>query len=315
MNQGNRLPLFLVLLILASGCDARFFSERSAITEAQKLPAIVALSITKTGDGLGVIAGQMSDDQAQSPINCDQECTGTFPRATRLSLTAIPAIDSNFIGWSGSCTGHQSTCQITLESAKTTVAANFVRKATAPTFPLLVATAGSGQGLVVSNPGSITCGTLCQERFSYGTDVSLTATASPGSYFVGWQENLCNNQNPCKLKIFSVQSVTAIFSLSGINQTTVAKNLTLTGDCPPRSFTLRWPVGVERGYFLRWGTNPLALENFVYRLVPEDRPLEMSYHFVNLTSRTYYFSISADYQDQISHPVGDLITYHHPDCQ
>ncbi|PLY16895.1 MAG: hypothetical protein C0631_01970 [Sedimenticola sp.] len=53
---------------------------------------------------------------------------------------------------------------------------------------------GQGKGTVVADVAGdegngIDCGTDCTETYAQGADVSLTATASDGSYFVGWSGN------------------------------------------------------------------------------------------------------------------------------
>jgi YVTN family beta-propeller protein len=51
---------------------------------------------------------------------------------------------------------------------------------------LLIAKSGSGIGTVSSSPGSIECGSSCQESFDKNTIVSLTATPDSGSFFERW---------------------------------------------------------------------------------------------------------------------------------
>ena len=53
-------------------------------------------------------------------------------------------------------------------------------------FPLSVESAGSGAGIVVSNPVGIECGDDCDESYTAGTVVSLTAKPFGSAEFVGW---------------------------------------------------------------------------------------------------------------------------------
>ena len=55
-----------------------------------------------------------------------------------------------------------------------------------------VALAGSGSGIVTSEPAGIACGISCTESFASGTAVTLFATASSGSVFTGWSGDMCN---------------------------------------------------------------------------------------------------------------------------
>jgi len=54
------------------------------------------------------------------------------------------------------------------------------------TFALTIAKSGSGNGIVRSSPGTIECGTSCQDIFDNGTIVTLAATPGDGSSFEGW---------------------------------------------------------------------------------------------------------------------------------
>lgn len=51
---------------------------------------------------------------------------------------------------------------------------------------LTITKGGTGIGTVTASPEGITCGANCQARYSYGTVVTLSATADGGSYFSGW---------------------------------------------------------------------------------------------------------------------------------
>ena len=51
---------------------------------------------------------------------------------------------------------------------------------------LSVAKAGNGNGIIRSSPGTIECGTSCQQTFDLGTIVTLAATPDSISSFTGW---------------------------------------------------------------------------------------------------------------------------------
>ena len=55
---------------------------------------------------------------------------------------------------------------------------------------LLIAKSGSGIGTVSSSPGSIECGSSCQESFDQNTIVSLKATPDIGSFFERWDGDI-----------------------------------------------------------------------------------------------------------------------------
>src|SRR5262249_2022219 len=75
-------------------------------------------------------------------------------------------------------------CTVKVDGTRN-VSVNFMQ---APLFA--VTTSGSGVGIVTSDPPGIHCGgpsgTSCMARFSSGTRVTLSATPSSGSGFVGW---------------------------------------------------------------------------------------------------------------------------------
>lgn len=76
------------------------------------------LNVTKSGTGLGkVITSNISG------IDCGSDCSEMFNENSVVKLTAIPDINSRFVGWSGSCSG-TGDCEINMNSNKN-VTANF----------------------------------------------------------------------------------------------------------------------------------------------------------------------------------------------
>jgi hypothetical protein len=73
------------------------------------------LSVQKSGTGSGAVAG--------SGIDCGVSCEVTLDEGTVVTLTAIPAGGSKFIGWGGACAGTGS-CVVTV-NAVTSVSAKF----------------------------------------------------------------------------------------------------------------------------------------------------------------------------------------------
>ncbi|MFA5349392.1 MAG: VWA domain-containing protein [Candidatus Paceibacterota bacterium] len=68
------------------------------------------LTVDKSGTGTGAITG--------SGIDCGDDCTESYGDNAEVTLTANPLSDSNFNGWTGDCSGTESTCQITMNSNK-----------------------------------------------------------------------------------------------------------------------------------------------------------------------------------------------------
>jgi len=77
--------------------------------------------------------------------------------------------------------------------------------------PLSVTRTGSGQGNVASAPAGIDCGATCLAQFDAPTTVTLTATAEPGSAFVGWTGACTGAATNCTVTTDEARSVEARF--------------------------------------------------------------------------------------------------------
>ncbi|HYL86635.1 MAG TPA: hypothetical protein VE263_20590 [Candidatus Angelobacter sp.] len=81
----------------------------------------------------------------------------------------------------------------------------------APTSHILVVElAGSGSGIVMSNPSGINCGNSCSAGFAPGTMVSLTASPASGSRFSGWSGS-CSGVGACTVTMNADEAVTSTF--------------------------------------------------------------------------------------------------------
>ena len=81
-------------------------------------------------------------------------------------------------------------------------------------FTLIVAKAGNGSGTVTSSPAGIDCGPTCSTSFTANTVVNLTASAAPGSTFIGWG-GACSGSGACQLTMNTPKLVTATFTQNG----------------------------------------------------------------------------------------------------
>jgi subtilisin family serine protease len=111
----------------------------------------------------------------------------------------------------------------------------------APTFAVMVAKNGTGTGTVTSTPAGINCGGDCNQRFSGGTTVTLTATPTSGSVFTGWSGGGCNGTGACVVS--TTVTITANFNLPAPPPftVTVSKNGTGAGTVASN------PVGITCG--------------------------------------------------------------------
>ncbi|MBZ4192950.1 MAG: hypothetical protein LAE24_01395 [Candidatus Contendobacter sp.] len=190
----------------ASPCAATFTMPASALTCTATFTAApsqtYALTLTKSEPSSGTLTGP--------DINCGTNCTKIYNSGTVVNLTATPVPGSAFIGWSGGCTGSNSTCTVTMSAAKTVKAA-FSR-------PLLtVKKAGSGSGLITGL--GISCGAYCNQSYNLNTPpITLTAKAATGSNFIAW---IGCDSNPipsqCTVTTKAAKAVIAIFNTTTAN--------------------------------------------------------------------------------------------------
>jgi hypothetical protein len=79
---------------------------------------------------------------------------------------------------------------------------------------LTVSKTGTGTGTVTSVPAGIDCGTDCNETYSHGTSVTLTAVAVGGSTFTGWSGGGCSGVGTCTVAMTTATQVTASFAVT-----------------------------------------------------------------------------------------------------
>jgi len=97
-----------------------------------------------------------------------------------VTLTASAAAGSNFVGWSGACTG-SGACVVLMDSPRN-VTANFDLRR----FSLAVTRLGAASGTVTSMPAGISCGATCAADYPIGTRVTLTAAPGASAIFGSW---------------------------------------------------------------------------------------------------------------------------------
>ena len=174
------------------------------------------LTVTKdaAGTGDGTVTSSSNPAQAEQ-LNCGGTCTVTFPSGTIVTLTAAAATDNVFAGWSGACSGTSTTCQVTVDAAKSVVG-----KFDIPAPKNLAVTKnGNGVGTVTSDPPGldctdllVSCGTVA---FAQNTPVTLTATPGPGMDFGGWGGDCLSagTNVTCELVMNEDKEVSATFNL------------------------------------------------------------------------------------------------------
>jgi len=91
-----------------------------------------------------------------------------------------------------------------------------------PIVSLNISKSGTGDGRVTSDPSGINCGSTCTGSYNQGTSVTLTATPSSGSIFLGWS-GACSGTGNCVFIMDSNKTVTATFNLQAQYSLSVVK--------------------------------------------------------------------------------------------
>jgi subtilisin family serine protease/PKD repeat protein len=178
------------------------------------------LSLTVSGVDSGVGSVTMSPPS----IDCDNSASGSAPvvcrqsyeTGTLVTLTAAPAPDSVFTGWTGACSGSQPTCSVTLTSD---LAVGAVFRGP-QTLMLTVDSLEQGSGSMHVSPPEMDCTNVpgsaqtCPSPHRVGTVVTLTATPAPDSVFAGWSSGPCAGTGPCQVTMDAPKIVAAIFRIA-----------------------------------------------------------------------------------------------------
>jgi len=112
------LLVLLLLVVLGTATDL----------EARPRQRNPVLTVTIDGSGTGSVTSDVGG------INCDSTCSTRLFRGTAVTLTAFPAADSTFSGWSGGGCFGNGTCSVILDSS-TTVMATFTAAGSPPPPP------------------------------------------------------------------------------------------------------------------------------------------------------------------------------------
>jgi len=164
---------------------------------------LVTLTIARTGAGVVT--------SVPSGLACGSTCSGQFAPGTLVTLTAVADAGSDFGQWGGGCGGALTTCTLTL-TADVTVDATFA----AASFNVTTTLVGNGTGTVTATPASLglACPGACNASAAYGTSVTLTATPSGASLFVGWSGGTCTGTGPCTFDVTDDVAINAAFALN-----------------------------------------------------------------------------------------------------
>jgi hypothetical protein len=137
-------------------------------------------------------------------IDCGNTCAFDFDFNTGVTLTADPDSSSDFVGWSGACSGG-GTCIVTMNQAQ-----NVTALFTEETFQLTVTKAGQGDGTVTSNPAGINCAEGCPfASANFPQHSQVTLQASPAG---SWSVQSCRGKvTTCTVTMDQAKTVTVTF--------------------------------------------------------------------------------------------------------
>lgn len=91
-------------------------------------------------------------------------------------------------------------------------------------YSLTVSKSGAGAsiGLVSSNLGAISCGSICSDNYAYGSLVTLVATPNENNAFNGWG-GACSGSGPtCVVVMDASKNVTANFTAAAVLTVTIS---------------------------------------------------------------------------------------------
>lgn len=178
-----------------------------------------SLQIVLTGTGTGSVSAPAG---LGSGINCGAQCAENYYTSSPVTLSAQPAPDSIFTGWSGDCSGTRPQLEIVMDRSRH-CRANF-DLASGDRHTLSITRTEGGR--VNSVPPGLDCGTRCAAPFDHDQTVNLVATPDSGFYFTGWG-GACTgmtmsttlNMNAAKVCTASFEPITAGSPILNIDRT------------------------------------------------------------------------------------------------
>lgn len=178
------------------GCSLVLSEDRAA--SARFTAETRTLTVVLIGDGAGSVS-------SSAGLSCPGTCTVSQPKGTTVTLSAVAAATSAFVGWTGGGCSGTGECAVKLDTDLTVQVAFALKQS------LVVSRAGTGTGTITSSPPGIDCGADCAESFAPGTEVTLSATPASGSTFAGWS-GACSGLETCHVVVSAPSMVTATFT-------------------------------------------------------------------------------------------------------
>jgi len=196
---------------------------RVTMEDARDISAFFAherplLTLEKSGSGSGSVRGK------PFAVNCGAKCgkaEAKLYKGAVVTLVASPTTGSAFAGWSGCDSEPEGKCVVAMNNARSvTVSFSGVAKIILNPRILTLAKAGTGQGIVKSQPAGMACEANCaRAEASFAgelpgksaTAVALYAVPSAGSQFMDWINCPVVEGNVCQATMATAKSITAEF--------------------------------------------------------------------------------------------------------
>ncbi|MCL2688941.1 MAG: hypothetical protein FWE57_03710 [Chitinispirillia bacterium] len=168
-------------------------------------------------------------DRGTVTVNGSPAFTGTATSASsthtggvQITLVAAPSAGFSFTGWSGSCTGTNTTCAVTMNQSHTVTASFGITGAVNHT--LTVRRAPPAGGSITVNGQAAFSGSQSSVSVFHpaGTTLTLAAAPSAGNMFTGWS-GACTGTGSCVITMSQDREVTANFA-STTNRLTVTRS-------------------------------------------------------------------------------------------
>lgn len=144
----------------------------------------------------------------QSPLS------PVYAPASKVNLTATPAANHKFVGWSGDASGQDNPLFVTMDSNKS-ITALF-----APLADFTLTISPDAGGTIDASPAAPT--------HQEGSLVTLEATPFAGYQFTGWTNDATGQTNPLMITMDSDKTFGAIFALRTYPLTLTALNGSIT---------------------------------------------------------------------------------------
>lgn len=123
----------------------------------------------------------------------------TYAANSTVVLTATPAANHTFTGWSGDASGSTNPLSVVVDGTKN-ITANF---SAAGGGSYTLSTSVSGSGSVARSPDAVS--------YPSGTVVGLTATPAAGYAFAGWSGAASGTSNPLQITMDADKTIVADF--------------------------------------------------------------------------------------------------------